>query len=257
MDAYGKFARIYDSLMDDVPYGAIADLIDTEIKKQKTNNNIVLDLACGTGTLTGILKEKGYDMIGADASEEMLLCAREKHPDILFLHQPMEELELFGTVGAICCVLDSFNYLTQDGDLDTVLRLCNTYLEPNGLLIFDVNSKWKFEHILSENTFTYENDSVFYVWENDYSKEEKLCDFYLTFFVKQGEFYERFDETHTERVYETEEIKEGLEKNGFRIKAVYDGFTGREADGTSERLMFVCENADSIQLKHNASEEQA
>ena len=94
MDAYGKFAGVYDQLMLDVPYGQIAELIDREIKVQKLNNRIVLDLACGTGTLTGLLCQKGYEMIGADSSTEMLIKAREKNPGVLFLNQPMEELEL-------------------------------------------------------------------------------------------------------------------------------------------------------------------
>ncbi len=254
MDAYGKFAKVYDSLMEDVPYENMANLIDEEIKEQRIENNIVLDLACGTGTLTGLLKEKGYDVIGADLSPEMLQVAKEKLPDVLFLNQAMNDFELYGTVGAICCCLDSVNYLTEDGELDKMLHLCNNYLEPNGLLIFDVNSAYKFENILSDNIFTFDNDEIFYTWENDYDENEGLCDFYLTFFVKEGEKYARFDETHTERVYEKAEIVKALEKNGFTVKKVLDGFSQKEATDTSERLLFVCENTDSIQLKHTQSE---
>ncbi len=254
MDAYGKFAQIYDSLMEDVPYHDIADIIDREVKLQKVNNPLILDMACGTGTLTRLLKKKGYDMIGTDLSPEMLYVAQEKCPEALFLQQSMEELELYGTVGSICCCLDSINYLTEDGALDHVFHLCNNYLEPNGLLIFDINSEYKFQNILAENIYTFDNEHVFYTWENDYVEEEKLCDFYLTFFVKEGALYSRFDETHTERCYSENEIRESLQKNGFAVKHVYDGFSQNPAHSKSERLFFVCENVDSIQLKHCAEE---
>ncbi len=248
MNAYGKFAQVYDTLMEDVPYGKIANLIDKEIKAHGVKNKLVLDLACGTGSLTKLLRDKGYDMIGADASTEMLFIAQNKNPDTLFLNQTMEELELYGTVGAICCCLDSFNYLTEDGALDRVLHLCNNYLEPNGLLFFDINSEYKFNYVLADQIFTFDNDDIYYTWENCYIPEERLCDFYLTFFVKHGERYERFDETHTERCYTKDEICKSLEKNGFTVKKIFDGFSEENATKTSERLFFVCENTDSIQL---------
>lgn len=250
MDAYGRFADVYDSLVNDVPYDKIAVLIDREIKQQNVRNNIVLDLACGTGTLTGLLSKKGYEMIGADCSAEMLMKAREKNPNVLFLNQSMEELELYGTAGAIVCCLDSLNYLTEDGALDRVFKLCNNYLEPGGLFMFDINSEFKFEHILADNIFTYDGDEVYYTWENEYSKQERLCDFYLTFFVKNGSLYERFDEFHTERCYSDAEISCALERNGFLIKKRYDGFSDAAAQDNSERIFYVCENIDSIQLKH-------
>lgn len=250
MDAYGRFAEVYDCLMSDVPYGQIANFIDSEIKQQNLQNHIVLDLACGTGTLTGLLKQMGYEMIGADSSMEMLMKAREKNPDVLFLNQSMETFELYGTAGAIVCCLDSLNYLTEDGALDTVFNLCNNYLEPGGLFIFDVNSEFKFEHILADNIFTFDSDDIYYTWENDYLPKEKLCNFYLTFFVKHGNRYERFDEVHTERCYSHKEICSALERNGFSVKKQCDGFTDTEAKCDSERIFYVCENIDSIQLKH-------
>jgi len=250
MDAYSKFADIYDELMEDVPYGQIADLIDSKIKKYDIKNNIVLDLACGTGTLTKELSEKGYEMIGTDASAEMLQKAQEKNPGVLFLNQPMEEFELYGTVGVIVCSLDSVNYLADDESLYETFRLCNNYLEPDGLLIFDINTEYKFRNILADNIFTFDNEKIFYTWENDYSEDERLCDFYLTFFVKEGELYSRFDEIHTERAYSDTEITKALEANGFSIVEKLDNFTDNSASEKSERVMYVCKNTDSIQAKH-------
>ena len=254
MDAYSKFSEIYDALMEDVPYEKIANIIDSKIKKYNIKNNIVLDLACGTGTLTKELSQRGYEMIGADMSAEMLQKAQEKNPEVLFLNQPMEDFELYGTVGAIVCSLDSINYLLDDESLYETFRLCNNYLEPDGLLIFDINTEYKFENVLSDNIFTFDNDEIFYTWENNYSKEEKLCDFYLTFFVKEGEQYTRFDEIHTERAYSESEIVNALTANGFEIVEKLDNFTDIPSKNTSERVMYVCKNIDSIQAKHSKGE---
>lgn len=250
MDAYSKFAEIYDDLMNDVPYDRIAEIVDSKIKKYEIKNNIVLDLACGTGTLTKELSDKGYEMIGADMSAEMLQKAQEKNPGVLFLNQPMEDFELYGTVGAIVCSLDGINYLTDDESLYETFRLCNNYLEPDGILIFDINTEYKFKNVLADNIFTFDSEDIFYTWENDYSEEEKLCDFYLTFFVKEGEQYTRFDETHTERAFSDEEIEKALKSNGFSIIEKLDDFTGKPATHESERVMYVCKNIDSIQAKH-------
>lgn len=251
MDAYGKFASLYDKLMQDVPYKEIADLIDNEIKTYNVKNKIVLDLACGTGTLTNLLLEKGYEMIGADGSIEMLNVAKGKNKDILYLNQSMEELELFGTVGTIYSTLDSFNYLSEDGALDHVLNLCNNYLEPDGLLIFDINTEFKFKNILANNVFTYDNDDIFYVWENEFLPDENICNFYLTFFSEnEAGLYERFDEFHTERIYKDREICKALKRNGFTVLKKYDGFSNKKAHKKSERIFYVCKNTDSIQLKN-------
>ncbi len=254
MDSYGKFASIYDELMEDVPYSEIADIIDEKIKKYKVKNNIIFDLACGTGILTGMLGKKGYDMIGADASFDMLQKAMEKNPEYLFLNQSMESFELYGTVGTIVSSLDSFNYLTEDGSLSRTLRLCNNYLEPDGLLIFDVNTEYKFRNVLADNIFTFDNEEIFYIWENNFSEEEKLCDFFLTFFMKENDCYTRFDEVHTERVYGEDEIEKALNQNGFTVLEKLDGFTGRPAHSKSERIMYVCQNTDSIQVKYSKGE---
>ncbi len=254
MDAYSKFAQVYDELMEDVPYEEIADIVDSKIKKYGVKNNIVLDLACGTGTLTKKLSQKGYEMIGADSSPEMLQQAQEKNPDVLFLNQPMEDFELYGTVGAIVCTLDSVNYLLDDESLFEMFRLCNNYLEPDGLLIFDVNTEYKFKNTLADNIFTFDSEKIFYTWENNYVEEEKLCDFYLTFFVKEEDCYFRFDEVHTERAYSDEEILKALKTNGFSVVEKLDDFTDEKAKDSSERVMYVCKNIDSIQAKHSRGE---
>ena len=250
MDAYSKFAEVYDSLMDDVPYEKIADIIDSKIKKHNIKNKIIFDLACGTGTLTKELLKKGYELIGADISYDLLEKAQEKNPDVLFLNQSMDDFELYGTVGVIVCCLDSVNYLLDDESLHKMFKLCNNYLEPDGLLIFDINTEYKFKNILADNIYTYDDEKIFYVWENNFIEEEKVCDFYLTFFVKKNDVYTRFDEVHTERMYTDDEIVKALTENGFKILEKLDDFTDNSATKNSERVMYVCKNIDSIQAKH-------
>ncbi len=249
-EAYGKFAEIYDKLTFDVKYAEAAARIASVFAKEPNQPSLVLDLACGTGTLTKHLLERGYDMIGVDASDAMLNIARQKCPEALLLQQDMREFELYGTVDAIVCMLDGVNYLTEDGDLDTLFHLCNNYLNPNGLLLFDMNTEYKFRRVLANQTFSYETDGVFYVWENDYDDETALCDFYLTFFCERDDgSYERFDEVHTERMYRTEETEQALMRHGFAVEGCFDSYSDKQAKADSERVLYVCRNVDPIQKR--------
>ncbi len=239
--SYGKFAELYDRLTFDVPYKEYADLVELQIKKHNIKPELVFDLACGTGTLAGELSARGYDVIAADASEEMLDCAIRKFGQgkILFLNQPMQDFELFGTVDVIICMLDSINYLTEREDLDRTFALCNNYLNDGGLFLFDVNSEYKFKNIFKDNIYTYETEDIFYVWENSYNEEEKLCDFFLTFFKENDNgLYERIDEHHFERCYSDEEITKLLETNGFEITGRFDGYSEEVAKSESERILY-------------------
>lgn len=241
IESYGRFAELYDKLTFDVPYNEYADVVEILIKKHGVNSELILDLACGTGSLAGILSARGYDMIAADGSEEMLGCAIEKYGQekILFLNQPMQEFELFGTVDVIICMLDSVNYLTEKDDLYKTFALCHNYLNNGGLLLFDLNSEYKFKNILADNIYTYETEDIFYVWENNYNDKEKLCDFFLTFFKeKENGLYDRIDEHHIERCYSDEEIAEALEKNGFEITGRYDGYSQNPVKIDSERVLY-------------------
>ena len=247
-EVYSRFAELYDRLTFDVDYRGAADRICEILKQEQTQPSLVLDLACGTGTLTSLLAGRGYDMIGADASSAMLNIAREKCPNALLLLQDMRDFELYGTVDAIVCMLDSFNYLTGDGELDAVLHLCNNYLNPNGLLLFDVNSEYKFRHVLADQTYSFETNGIFYVWENEYDADARLCDFYLTFFQEtEGGLYERFDERHTERCYSCCEIEHALARQGFSVEGCFDGYTRTPAHEESERIFYVCRNVRPIQ----------
>lgn len=239
--SYNGFAYIYDKLTDDVEYEKRADYTENIFKKHmKTKPELVCDLACGTGTLCRILSKRGYDMIGIDSSPDMLNVARDKSDSekILYLNQDITSFELYGTVDAITCMLDSVNYLTEDGDIEDLLALVKNYLNPDGIFIFDINSPYKFENIFSDNIYTYELDNIFYTWENNFDGE--FCDFYLNFFVKdESGKYDRITEIHTERMYTVKFLENKIKKCGLELLGIYNDLSFDAPESTSERLIFV------------------
>lgn len=245
MDCYLDFAALYDGLIaEDIDYGAMADFIESCWARMGDKPSLVLDLACGTGSLCSVLAQRGYDMIGVDASCEMLNVARTKDDSILYLCQDMREFELYGTVDAIVCMTDSLNYITDTDDLTRVFALANNYLNPGAPFIFDMNSAYKLEHVLGNNTYTYDSEHVYYVWENEYDADARLCDFYLTFFVTEdGEAYRRFDEHHVQRAYTQQEVTDALRRAGFVDVQVYSAYSFDAPRADSERLLYIARTA--------------
>ncbi|MDP4119222.1 MAG: methyltransferase domain-containing protein [Bacillota bacterium] len=240
---YGTFASMYDSLTYDVDYKGRVDYIEKLFERfSDIPVHSVLDLACGTGTASVMLSDRGYEVIGVDSSEEMLAEARRKQGerDILFLQQSMSGFELYGTVDAVVCLLDSVNYVVDARELQKCFELVNNYLNPGGLFIFDINTKYKLENILAGNVFVDEYDNVFYTWENYYDNNEKICEFDLNFFMKDGDnTYRRFNETHYERAYTDREIKTVLEKANLKLVAMYDDMSYEEPNKKSEKVFYI------------------
>ena len=242
---YQQFAEVYDEFMQEVPYSQWADYIEKIWKGQRQSPELVLDLACGTGSLSIELAQRGYDMIGVDQSQDMLGQAREKADEagtpILFLEQDMQEFELYGTVDSIICTCDSLNYLLEAEDVRKVFRLADNYLNPGGLFIFDVNTEYKFRQILGERTIAETYEDAAYIWQNYYYEDEKINEYQVTFFQKQeaGELYSREEETHYERAYDQAELTGWLEEAGLRVVGVYDAFTMEEPGPSSERICYV------------------
>lgn len=245
---YNEFAFVYDKLISDVDYDAWADFYCRLFEKYALKPKLGLDLGCGTGSMTVKLSQRGFDMTGVDFSEEMLMVAREKSAgqDILYLNQDMTEFELYGTVDFIVSSLDCINYITDKRELLKVFKLVNNYLDPGGLFIFDINTLYKLENILGNNTFVIEDDNVFCSWQNEFDKKKKLCSFYLTFFCKNGDAYRRFDEVHCERAYEIEEIKALIEKSGMRLLGVYDNLSFDVPRKNSERIFFAAQEQGKL-----------
>ncbi len=240
---YNDFAYIYDKLINDVDYKEWADYYFKIFQRYGLNPKLGLDLGCGTGNLTVELANRGIEMTGVDLSEDMLMVAREKSEgmDILYLNQDMTEFELYGTVDFIVSSLDCINYITDKRDLLKVMKLANNYLEPGGLFIFDINTCHKLENVIGDNTFILEDDDCFCSWQNEYDKKRRLSDFYLTFFAKDGESYVRFDEHHTERAYDIDEIKALIESSGMRLLKVYHDRSFENPKKNSERVFFVAQ----------------
>ena len=241
MDSYKDFAYLYDMLTQDVEYEKRADYIENLMSLHMPHKpELVADIGCGTGTLCNIFSQRGYDMIGIDSSDSMLNVARGKTEDssILYINQDMTEFELYGTVDVILSLLDSVNYLTEDGDIEKFFALANNYLNPDGLLIFDINTPYKFENILADNVYNYEDDKIFYSWENCFDGE--ICEFYLNFFVEDADGrYTRITEQHFERCYTVDDIKDALTTSGMELLAIYGDLSLQMPKNDEQRIFFV------------------
>ena len=292
MEAYSSFAEVYDLFQDNIPYEEWCEYLAGLLEEYGVRDGIVLDLGCGTGTVTELLAERGYDMIGIDNAEEMLGIAmrkkaariiakedaqseeqdnantvetdRDRRDSILYLCQDMREFELYGTVAAAVSICDSMNYITDLEDLTQVFRLVNNYLDPNGVFIFDMNTPYKYEELLADNTFAEVRDESSFIWENYYDEEERINEYALTLFIREtpdeeefGEeefdededeyswsgasdgVYHRYTETHYQRAYTLEEVRAAAEEAGLIWVTAYDAFTKEPVREDSERIYIV------------------
>lgn len=244
MEAYTEFATVYDTFMDNVPYEAWKKYLVDILKAEGINDGLLLELGCGTGRMTRLLAAEGYDMIGVDNSEEMLSVAREytmENTEILYLLQDMREFELYGTVKAIVSICDSMNYITEDEDLLEVFKLVNNYLDPEGVFIFDLNTVYKYEKILGEQTIAENREDASFIWDNYYDEEEQINEYDLALFIPEGKdgLYRKYEEVHYQRAYELELVKELLEKAGMEFVAAYDAFTKNPVNEKSERIYVI------------------
>ena len=234
MEAYRDFATVYDELMDNTPYELWGDRLDGLIKKYgvskperdaeellDSERNLVVDLGCGTGTLTELMYAKGYDMIGVDLSESMLNIAMKKKEksgdEILYLLQDMRELELYSTVGTVFSVCDSLNYILEEEELLNVFSLVNNYLFPGGIFIFDFNTEYKYREVIGNTTIAENREDCSFIWENFYDPEEEINEYDLTVFVREeDERFRRFTETHFQRGYTPEQMRRLAEPEEWR-----------------------------------------
>ena len=242
---YGLLAPFYDAVNADIDYGTWADFIERTAQREgKCRPELVLDLCCGTGRMTLELAARGYDMTGVDYSPEMLDVARAEAEklgaDVLWLCQDMREFELYGTVDMAVCCLDSVNHLTKPSDLKKCFALVHNYLVPDGLFIFDINGKEKFESVYAQNSYVMEDEGSMCVWQNFYDDKSKLCDFYITLFKEKADgAYERYDEVQTERMYKIADIKKYLRAANMEFIGAYSDFDLTEATDSDERIYVV------------------
>lgn len=240
-NGYGRFALFYDSLMQ-ADYDKISNRIDSLVMEFYNKRGILLDLACGTGTLCEKMAKIGYDVVGVDTSQEMLSVALDKKYDsglpIQYLCQDMRKIDMFGTIDVTVCTLDSINHLACKEDVLETFKKVSLFAEPEGLFIFDVNTPYKHKNVLGDNTFVFENDEVYCVWQN-FLNDDDSVDISLDLFEKDGESYFRASESFSEISIPLDEIENMLCKAGFEILGVYDGYENREVSDNSERAVFV------------------
>jgi SAM-dependent methyltransferase len=245
MAAYESFARVYDMFMDNIPYEEWETYLSGLLAERGIRDGLVLELGCGTGTMTELLAADGYDMIGVDNAPEMLEIAMEKREksgrDILYLLQDMCEFELYGTVRAVVCVCDSINYILEEEDLLKVFRLVDNYLDPGGYFIFDMNTVHKYRDLMGETTIAESRDEGSFIWDNYFDEEEMINSYELTLFIPEGEegLYRRYEEEHAQRAYNIETVSSLIEQAGLQLEAVYDAFTKDAPGPDSERVYFV------------------
>lgn len=281
MEAYTDFAGVYDVFMDNTPYGEWADYIaglldeygvsqgeglsaeeeenlpEAELVRLRAlaaERNVVVELGCGTGSLTELLADKGYDMIGIDSSQEMLNIAQEKKEksgkEILYLLQDIRELELYGTAGAVVSVCDSLNYLLEEEDLLQTFRLVNNYLYPGGVFIFDFNTIYKYETLIGNSTIAENREECSFIWENYYDAEGQMNEYDLTVFVRLQEgmsgdgesgdgIFRRFTETHYQRGYTLEQMRILVEQAGMEFIKAVDADTHGDVREESGRIYVI------------------
>ncbi len=248
---YGAVAKFYDSVNSDINYADWADFAERMIESYSdVEVKLILDAACGTGSMTLELASRGYDMTGVDLSGDMLSVARERaaeagrSSDILFLCQDLSELELYGTVDACVCTLDSINHITDGEALASFFDLLHRcYLMPGGLLIFDINTPYKFENFYKDSDFILEQDGTYIGWQNFIDEDERVHCFSLSLFERLPDGrYERTDVEQYERIWEMDEIKDMLAASGFETVRVCADLSGGEATDECERWFFVAKN---------------
>ncbi len=266
-EGYRALARFYDTLNAEIDYAAWADFMESCFARHLPKRpELILDLACGTGSMTVQLAARGYDMIGIDGSADMLSAAyaRSVGKNILYLQQDLREFELYGTVGAVTCCLDSLNYLLGDGELQKCFSLVHNYLDPDGLFLFDMNTPHKFQTVYGSNAYLFEETlpgeefppdeddptaplpdplppaTVFCAWQNDYHSDTRICDFELSLFEEQPDgSYLRADEHQQERCYSMEEITAALEAAHLELLGVYADLNFSAPTPDTERWYFL------------------
>lgn len=240
---YSFLAGSYDRLTRDVDYERLCDDLESWFLKARRPVKTVLDLACGTGSLTWLLAERGYDMTGVDLSPEMLAQAREKAPagfhgiPPLFLNQSMDKLDLYDTVDACVCCLDSVNYVTKPAQLRRAFQRVHTFLAPGGVFVFDARTPEALEG-MDGQIFCDEDEDTFCMWQGEFSAKRRLCTYYMDIFCREGELWRRGQEEHEEYAYTVEELTQMLEKAGFLDIKCYGAGKKRPPRPGDDRVFF-------------------
>lgn len=252
MSEYSGFAQFYDELTGNISYKDRAEYFDRIISeygnKKPKEESILLDLACGTGSMSFEFSDIGYDVMGIDSSYDMLSEATAKNSTrekpLLFLCQKMQELDLYGTVDAVVCALDSLNHITNPSEVAQVFKRVGLFLDRDALFVFDVNTPYKHEKILADETFVYDCEDVYCVWQNKFDRDTCSVDISLDFFAEEDGAYYRTSESFTERAYSHEEIMKFADDAGMELLAVFEGDTFNAPKEDTQRAVYVMKNRE-------------
>ncbi len=242
MESYTSFAMVYDEFMDQTPYDQWYQNILQVFKKYGVpEQGKVLELGCGTGKMTRRLALSGYDITAVDYSLEMLEIARNSSEDgILYVFQDMADLELPQKIDAAVSICDCMNYLLEEKELLSAFRRVKTYLNPNGIFMFDMNSKYKYEHLLAQNTFAEDREDASFIWDNFYDEAQRINEYQLSLFIRnQKGTYDKFEEVHLQKAYEQDEVCDLLKRAGFEEVVILDVETMRQPGEKTERLYYI------------------
>ena len=250
--SYGIFSSVYDILTENVPYEKICHSICSLLHKNGVDGGLLLDLGCGTGTLSFMLENNGFDVIGVDASEDMLMVANEKKYDenssAMFLCQKAEDLDLFGTIDCAVSSLDTINHIDSLDKIEKAFSKVSLFMNMGGIFIFDMNTPYKHKNILGNNTFIYDMDEVYCVWQNAYNENEGVTSIDLDFFIKNedDDCYERYSESFSEYAYKVEDILQLLEKCGFELIETYDDYSDNSVTDETQRITVIAKKIKTI-----------
>lgn len=245
MEAYSSFAQVYDMFMDNVPYEEWSRYLIGLLKEYGIEDGLVADLGCGTGKITRLLSDAGYDMIGVDNAAEMLEIAREiqedeERDDIWYLLQDMRELELSGEVNAMVSICDSMNYILEEEDLKEVFLRVKEYLQTGGIFIFDMNTLHKYRDMIGETTIAENREDGSFIWDNYFYEDEMVNEYELTLFIREESgLFRKYEETHYQRAYELDMVKRLIEEVGLKFVTAYDAFTREPVNRDSERMYII------------------
>ncbi|UYO34532.1 class I SAM-dependent methyltransferase [Bacillus zhangzhouensis] len=244
---YQGFAGVYDELMIHAPYDKWVRWIQQYMKP----NAAIIDVGCGTGEISLRLAEKGHKVTGIDLSEEMLAFAQQKaqakNQSIQFLHQDMREVSGFEQAfqaAVICC--DSLNYLKNENDVKKTFKNMFQLLEADGVLLFDVHTPYKMEEVFPGSTYADQDEEISYIWQSDKGDDLYSVIHDLSFFVKDGDMYQRYDETHEQRTFSFETYAALLESAGFEQIEVTADFTNEAPGEFAERYFISAKKPKTI-----------
>lgn len=243
MASYGIFANYYDTLTSNIPYDIRGEYFNVLIEKYKGKGGFLVDLACGTGSLSEVMYDLGYDVMGIDMSCDMLSIAMDKKydngKDIMYVCQDMRELELYGSMDICLCALDSINHVIDKNDVQAIFNKVSYYLDEDGLFIFDVNTPYKHQEILKNNTFIYDYDEVYCIWQNNL-KKENVIEISLDLFCKnEDNTYSKFEESFSERSYSHNEILTFIENSKLTLVDFFAEDSFEKPKETTQRVVYI------------------